>query len=346
MVRIKDIAQQANVSTATVSNVLNGSGSVGDETRKKVLQVIEEMDYKPNLIAKSLKMKKTNTIGVVVEDLAIFNVPSIVEGINNYMERHGLNLILTNMSLHKRVGQEYNSPVFRKLAPKAIKELVDKQVDGLIYVGVHTRDVTDIMPELSKPMVYTYCYTSRTNEFSINYDDEDVAYEATNYLIAHGHRRIGLISGLIDSLPSHERFQGYLKAMMDRQLPFDPAYVKTGDWEVDSGYRSARELLEMKDPPTALLAMNDLMAVGAMRACDELGFLIPKDVSLIGIDNREFSAFLKPALTTMELPLMELGERSAETLYAVMNGNVPSFALENVKLKCKLVERGSVAYLS
>jgi LacI family transcriptional regulator len=342
MIRIKDIAQKASVSTATVSYVLNGTGGVGEKTRKKVLQVIQELDYKPNPIAKSLKMKKTNTIGVVVEDLSIFNVPYIIDGINSYMDQQGFNLILTNMRLHKLTGRQYDSPIFRKLAAKAIKELVDKQVEGLIYIGLHTRDVGGMMPGLSKPMVYTYCYSSQAGDYSINYDDEYAAYEATRYLIDRGHRRIAVISGVIDSVPSHDRFQGHLKAMMDSQLPFDPGHVKTGDWEVESGYRAAKELLLTPEPPTAFLAMNDLMAVGVMNACDELGLSIPNDVSVVGFDNREFSSFLKPALTTMELPLLELGERSAETLLGILNGKIPSYAKENVKPKCKLVERGSV----
>lgn len=346
MIRIKDIAEKANVSTATVSYVLNGNGGVGEETRKKVLRVIEELEYKPNPIAKSLKLKKTNTIGVVVEDLSIFNVPYIIDGINSYMDRQGLNLILTNMRLHRLTGRQYDSPIFEKLAPKAINELVDKRVDGLIYVGVHTRDVSGSMPNLSKPMVYTYCYSSRPGDYSINYNDEYAAYEATRYLIDRGHRRIALISGLIDSVPSHDRFQGYLKATMDSQLPFDPGKVKTGDWEVESGYHAAKELLQSHQPPTAFLAMNDLMAVGVMRACDELNLKIPDDISIIGFDNREFSSFLKPALTTMELPLLELGERSAETLLGILNGDIPSYAKENVKPKCKLVERGSVGNIS
>jgi len=346
MIRIKDIARKANVSTATVSYVLNNRGGVSEETRQKVLKVIEELDYRPHPIAKSLKVKRTNTFGVVVEDIAVFNAPPIIDGINRFTDAHGLNLILTNMSLEKRVGRHYESPESGRLAAKAIKDLIEKQVDGLIYIGVHPRDVTAMIPDIDKPIVFTYCYCTKPGIYSIHYDDEYGAYEATKYLLDRGHRRIGLISGPIDSIPAHDRFQGYMKALKERELPFHPAFVKIGDWEVESGYRLAKELLAMDCSPTALLAMNDVMAAGAMRACDELGRSVPEEVSLIGFDNREFGAYLKPALTTMDLPLSELGNRCARTLNALLNGQVPPLSPDDLaKPKCRLVERESVGRL-
>lgn len=347
MVRIKDIARKANVSTATVSYVLNDSGSVSEETRKKVLQVIEEMNYKPHTIAKSLKLKKTHTLGVVVEDITVFNAPPIIDGIHTYAEAHRFNLILTNMSLHKRLGRSYDLPETRSMAPKAVKELIDRQVDGIVYVGVHTRDVTGLLPEFSKPVVYTYCYTTDPKDYGFNYDDEYGAYEAADYMAKRGHRRIALISGTIDSVPAHDRFQGYIRALAENRLEFNPLYVKTGDWEVESGYRLAGELLSLEQPPTAILAMNDLMAAGAMRACEERGLSIPEDISLMGFDNREFAEFIRPGLTTMALPLRELGEKAAETLIGIVNGELPPVRrIQTEKPKCMLVERGSVSTIS
>lgn len=342
MTRIKDIAQKANVSTATVSYVLNGTGSVSEQTKAKILKVIEEMNYKPNHIAKSLKIKKTNTIGVVVEDVTSFNSSEIIDGINEYAENHGFSLLLTNMRVLKRLGQEYADPDnVRKLAPPALKEILNKQVDGLIYVGVHTRDVTGVIPNETLPTVYTYCYTSNEGDYSVNYDDHLAAYEAANYLIEAGHRTIAVISGLFNSNPSRERFNGFYQAVMDKQLVFDPSLIKTGDWEFESGYRLTSELLAADNRPTAILAMNDVMAAGAISACKEKGLRVPEDISIVGFDDREFSSYIQPKLTTMRLPLHEMGVEAMKSMIAILNQD--ETVEKNKKLKCTLIKRNSSA---
>lgn len=339
MVRIKDIAEKANVSTATVSYVLNGTGNVGEETKKKVLKVIEELNYKPNSIAKSLKLNKTNTIGVIVEDITVFNAPEIIDGINEYADKNGWSIILTNMRLYKRVGPNFNGiQGIEKNISQAVEELLSKRVDGIIYIGIHTRDLSGILPEINKPIIFTYCYSG--NNISVNYNDEAVAYDATKYLIAKGHKKISVISGFIDSDPTRGRFDGYYKALTESKLLFDPQYVKTGDWEFDSGYKYAKELLLSNNPPTAILAMNDLMAAGVLKACRDVMLKVPEEVSVMGIDDREASNYLTPRLTTMKLPLNEMGSLSICILTKLINEEV----VEQPKLlNCQLIERESVA---
>ncbi|PZE22840.1 LacI family DNA-binding transcriptional regulator [Paenibacillus xerothermodurans] len=342
MTSIKDIAQRANVSTATVSYVLNGTGNISEKTRARILQVIEAMNYQPNHIAKSLKLKKTKTIGVVVEDVTSFNSAEIIDGINEYAEDHGFSLLLTNMRVLKRLGNErIDTEHVRQLAPSAIKEILSKKVDGLIYIGIHTRDVTGIIPDNALPTVYTYCYTTNERDFFVNYNDHLAAYEATTYLIRKGHRNIAVISGLFNSNPSRERFNGYYQAIMDNQLVFDPTIIKTGDWEFESGRRFTAELLGADEPPTAILAMNDIMAAGAMSACAEQGVRVPDDISIVGFDDREFSSYLNPKLTTMRLPLHEMGVEAMRSLTDLLSqsGDVE----KDKKLQCTLIERNSVA---
>lgn len=343
MVTIKDIAKKANVSTATVSYVLNETGNISEETRKRVLKVIEELNYRPNQIAKSLKMQKTKSIGVVVEDITVFNSPEIIDGINEYAEKMGFTIILTNMRLHKRIGHNFsNVEQCKEIASKLVDELLSKKVDGIIYIGMHTRDVTEVIKKINKPIVFTYCYTTSDDQYSINYDDEQAAYDATNYLIQKGHRKIALISGLIDSIPAHSRYTGYYEALKKHQLMFNPAYIKTGDWEYESGYKMTKELLELKDRPTAILAMNDLMAGGAIEACKDLGLDVPKDISIIGFDNRECSQYYFPKLSTMSLPLRKMGQLSTEVIVDLINNKSPD--LDKLKkLRCELIERDSVA---
>ncbi|TCN21163.1 LacI family DNA-binding transcriptional regulator [Mesobacillus foraminis] len=344
MIRLKDIAERANVSTATVSYVLNNTGNVSDKTREKVYQVLKEMNYKPNEIARSLKIKKTSTIGVIVEDITTFYVPEIIDGINKYAEKLGFSILLVNLRIYKKLGLKLdNIEKYKDLIVSATNELLSKQVDGIIYIGVHTRDVTGLIPEINKPIIYTYCYTS-SNQDSVNYDDENAAFEATKYLIHKGHSKIAIISGPVDSVPAHRRLIGYHRALMDHQISFNPAYIKTGDWEYQSGYEMAKELLKNHDPPSAIFAMSDVMAGGVLDACRELEIKVPDDLSLIGFDGQECSWYFTPKLTTMKLPLGQMGELSikkmVERIKQLKNNENHS---EKTQLLCELIERESVS---
>jgi len=337
-VGIKDIAAKANVSTATVSYVLNGTRNVSPKTRERVVRVIEELQYKPNVIAQSLKSKRTNTIGVIAEDVTVFHTPEIIDGINDYADRHDMHILLTNLRLHKRISRSFdNVEAYRKYAENAVSELLGNQVEGMIYIGVHTRDLTGLIDTRGNPIVYTYCYTH--NDVSIQYNDEQASYEAMSYLVTKGHRRIAIISGLMDSIPSRLRLNGYYKAVTEFELPFDPQWIKMGDWEAESGYNMAKQLFTLAEPPTAILAMNDVMAVGVLRAANEAGIRVPEDISLIGFDNREFSDYLIPRITTLDLPLHQMGYQAMQTLHKAIRG----LPREDLQLPaCRLVERDSV----
>ncbi|WP_331434719.1 LacI family DNA-binding transcriptional regulator [Bacillus sp. SA1-12] len=347
MVTMKDIAERANVSVATVSYVLNESGNISEGTKRKVLQVIKELNYRPNLIAKSLKMQKTNTIGVIVEDMTVFNAPAIIDGINENAEKLGLSILLTNMRLERRASNSpKNSDTVKPIVRRIIDDLISKKVDGIIYIGLHPRDVTEIIPTIDIPILFTYCYTTNDHHCSINYDDEQAAYDATNYFVSKGHKKIALISGHIDSMSSHSRYAGYYKSIKEHNLFFKPAYIKTGDWRFDSGYSLTKELLTIKCLPTAILAMNDQMAVGAIRACNDLGYKVPDDISIIGFDNREFSAYYSPRLTTMSLPLRKMGLLSIETINSLIGGSLTDCMELKTTFRCKLIERESVSTLT
>jgi LacI family transcriptional regulator len=344
MPNIKEISKLAGVSTATVSNVLNHSPKVTEETREKVLKVIQETQYHPNTIAKSLKVKRTHTIGVISEDITVFNTPDIINGIDEYTEKWGFHIILNNLRLFKRLGNHYvDTPKYRTLIADTVQILLNRQVDGIIYIGAHSRDVSDIIGEIAVPVVYSYCYSLSGIHYSVNYDDEEAAYNAINYLIGHGHRKIGVISGLYDSFQSQARFKGYQRALYEYDLLFNPAYLKAGNWEQESGFLLGKELLGLSDRPTAIFAMNDLMAGGVIDAANQLGISIPGDVSLIGFDNRECSKFFVPKLTTMGLPLNEMGKKAAEIIINLINDAGTMNELKDIRLKCELIERQSVA---
>lgn len=199
MASLKDIAKLANVSVATVSNTLNNRGRVGDETRKKIFEIADQLDYRPNSIAKSLKLRKTRTIGVIVEDISVFNAPAIIDGINDYADKNDFLILLTNLRLFKKFGNEYpDIEQLKVLAQPAFNQLLGNQVAGIIYIGIHLRDITGLFPNSNKPIVFTYCNTTDENDHSVNYDDYSAAYIAAEYLIKKGHKKIGLISGMIN----------------------------------------------------------------------------------------------------------------------------------------------------
>lgn len=342
MSTIKDVAEKAGVSIATVSYVLNNSVKISEETRQKVLKAARELNYSPNKIAKSLKTKKTHTIGVITEDITVFSTPDIIDGINRFTEEYSYHVILNNLRLYKRLGNDYSKiGKYIDEINEVVRVLISRQIEGIIYVGAHPRDVSGIIDNFNIPIVYTYCYSSNKEDYSVNYNDELAAYEATEHLIQMGHEKIGVITGLIDSLSCQRRLKGYQNALMNYDLNFDPRYVKVGNWEYDSGYTQGKELLSMTDRPTAIFAMNDLMAGGVIDAATELGIDIPRDLSLVGFDNKECSFFYIPKLTTMALPLSEMGKKSAEILINLINNK--KVKDNRIELKCNLIERNSVA---
>ncbi|QGH36092.1 LacI family DNA-binding transcriptional regulator [Gracilibacillus salitolerans] len=340
MANIKDIADLAEVSVATVSNVLNNRGRVGEETRQKILKIIEEIDYKPNRVAKSLKMNKTHTIGVIVEDLSVFNAPEIIDGINEFAEENDYSILLTNLRLYKKYGNQFpDVDTCREMVMPLFHQLLSNQVEGIIYIGIHLRNVNGLLPDSSTPVVYTYCDTSDESDISINYDDYKASFDATSYLINKGYQEVALISGLINSESAHARFNGYCNALMSNGLQFNPNYVKTGDWEYESGYKMAMDLLKGEQRPSAILAMNDLMAGGVIKAASELNIHVPDELAIFGFDNREVSSYYTPKLSTVSLPLHDMGEISIKTLIDVIDGK--TIKTKKRKLLCELIERDS-----
>jgi len=342
---IKDVAKKAKVSTATVSYVLNNTPQVSQETRERVLRVVAELNYQRNTIAKTLRTSKSGTIGVIVEDMTVFNSPKLIDGINEYMDTVGYHIVLSNLRLNARVGHNFADVAsYAESINEAVDVLLNRQIDGMIYIGEHPRDVTRFIDAGDKPIIYTYCYTSRKLDYTINYDDRQGGYDATKYLIDLGHERIAVICGLVDSMPTKQRLAGFENAHADHRLTVRDGYVASGDWEYQRSFELSLEFLSSDEPPTAVFAMNDLMAVGAIDAASRLGMNVPADLSVIGFDNREFGAYYNPKLTTVDLPLREMGMRSAETLHNLILGQEPE--KRSVWLPCTVLPRNTTAPLS
>lgn len=344
---LHDVAKLAGVSAGTVSNVINNSKKVAPKTVERVQNAIKELNYTPNIIAKSLKTNNSRIIGILVEDVSAFSSGDIIDGICEYCENHGYSINLCNLRVNKKVREESEymyeeleeTESFKESIKSNLNILLASRVCGLIYIGTHPRDVGHILPPLSIPVVYTYAYTKK-GDYCINYDDYQGAKLAVDYLIANGHERIALICGSVSSVPSHKRMMGYQSSLMEHNLPYNPDYIKTGKWQYIDGYNSCVELLKLKNPPSAIFAMNDLMAVGALNALSEKGYRVPDDFSIHGFDNIEVSEVTNPALTTVALPLHEMGMQSAKTMDAILNENPPDE--QGTLIPCSHIVRNTV----
>jgi LacI family transcriptional regulator len=341
MATIKEIAKESGVSIATVSNIINGKPGAGEETRKRVLETIQRLDYRPNAIAKSLKQKKNRTIGIITEDLTVFNTPDIVDGINEYCDEHSYEFVLGNLRLYKKYGDKfYNSDKYYERVLDEFKMMESKQVEGIIYIGCHSRKLECIPRKFPIPVVIAYGFDANEELSSVLFNDEEGAYQATCKLIEAGHENIGVISGLQESIHTKQRLLGYQRALYDNKILFNPQLVELGDWSRKSGYDVSKALFEKNI--TAIFAMNDLMAGGVYDFLYEREDKIGKNIALVGFDNREVSKAYSPALSTIELPLFEIGQKSAKLLIDRITQPDKNITSEIYKINCRFIERKSI----
>ena len=341
MATIKEVAKECGVSIATVSNILNGKGRVGEETKERILKTAKEMGYVPNMMAKNLKQRSSRTIGIITEDLTVFNCVEIVDGINEYLEEKDYTFLLGNLRLYKKYDNAfYHHEDYKKQVEEEFLIMQSKQVEGIIYIGAHCRELKSIPKGLQCPLVVAYGFAGDKEIPSVVFDDEQAAYEATLELIREGHNRIGVISGDKDSLHTFSRMVGHQKAIYENKILYNPALNVTGNWLRSMGYEACGQLL--KEDVTAIFAMSDGMALGVYDYANDHGVEIGKDIALIGIDDRQFSTAFKPALTTMALPLHEIGKKAAEIVVEQVEGTLEGEPVYPYKIRCRLKRRQSV----
>ena len=343
MVTIKEIARLTGVSTATVSNVLNGkSGAASAAKTREIVDVAHNLHYMPNTLARGLQKQKTNTIGIIAEDLTVFNTPEIVDGIDAFCEENGYEIILANMRLFKRYNNDFtDTPKHRELLDSMMRNMNAKQVEGIVYVGYHCREIAYLPSRVQVPFVYAYCYPKEKIYPSVMFDDENAAKEVTEQLIAKGHRRIGVICGPVSSYHTQTRLKGFKSAMIKHGIKVKPGLIAYGDWERLSGYMLASKLLD--EGVSAIFSFNDLMACGVYERATERGVQIGKDISLFGFDNRDISQSYIPALSTVQPPLNEIGRYCAEIILNQINK--PRTGGKRIYLPCTILERQSAAQL-
>jgi len=340
MVTLKEIADKCGVSIATVSNILNGKSNFSEETREKILQVIKETGYRPNYMARTLRAHKTNTIGLIVDDITDFSTPNLIDGLMSLCEKKGYKIILENIRFYSKKRDEWKSDDdFKEAVEMAIQEMLAIKVDGIIYVASHSRNIDCFPLNLDIPFVISYAYSDEPIP-TVIFDDESAAYDMTKYLISKGHKKIALVMGQEQSIHTQRRFKGFERAMKESNLTLNEKLFEYGDWKVESGFEACSKIIESKEEFTAVFCFNDLMALGVYD-CLRANKLEPgEDISVAGFDNRTISEYVSPKLTTMEIPLRDLGEKSADALIELINGN--ELETNHMELKCSFVERESV----
>lgn len=349
LITIHDVAKRAGVSIGTVSNVINQKNKVAPDTTERILDAIKELNYIPNTVAKSLKTSQSRIIGILAEDVNAFSSGAIIDGICQYCEDHDYAVNLCNLRVNEKVDYTQSSMYtqleisasFQSSVQKSLNLLTTSRVDGLVYIGVHPRDVGNILPHTDIPVIYTYSYT-KENDYCVNYDDYQGAQLVVEFLLNMRHKRIGLICGSIDSVSAHKRLMGYQNALMEHGLPYYPEYIRSGNWLYEDGYRSCMELLSLPSPPTAIFSMSDLMAYGAVNAAYDQGLQIPGDISIHGFDDLDLSTFIRPALSTVHLPLREMGLKAAEVMIHILEHEPVPDDERGILLPCTLVPRSSI----
>ncbi|MGZ9587035.1 catabolite control protein A [Paenibacillus marinisediminis] len=307
-VTIYDVAREAGVSMATVSRVVNNNPNVKPQTRKKVYEAIERLGYRPNAVARGLASKKTTTVGVVIPDISNSIFAEIARGIEDIANMYHYNIILCNAD--KKKEKEI----------RVINTLLEKQVDGLLFMGgVVTEDHIQAFRTSSVPIVL--CATKDDNGSipSVDIDHEAAAFDAVNTLIRHGHRDIAMISGTLqDPANGYARFQGYKKALEGAGIEYKEDLVRIGNYRYESGIEAMKYFLGLKKKPTAIFSATDEMAIGAIHCIQDAGSNVPEDFSVISVDNVRMASMVRPQLTTVAQPMYDIGAVAMRLLTKLM----------------------------
>lgn len=328
---MKDVAQRARVSASTVSHVMNGTRKVSESTRETVLTAIEELRYQPNLLAKSLKVRRTFTIGLLISDIQNSFFTSVVRGVEDVALSRGYHLFLCNTDEDAAREDEY------------LEELSKKRVDGLIVASsAPRRDHAGRLRAENVPLVFMDREVEGVDADVVRVDNLGGMRIIAEHLTGLGHERIGMISGPLDKASGYERYQGLRAALTNLGVGLDEGLVRFGDFRTSGGRAGAGELLGLSSPPTALVTANNQMTLGALLAIKEMGLRVPEDVSVVGFDDPEWAPLASPPLTTLAQPTYEMGVRAMRLLLDRIEGGKDG-ETKRVLLRPWLVTRESTA---
>lgn len=330
MVTIKDVAREAGVSFKTVSRVINDDPAVTDETRQRVWEAVETIGYRPNVVARGLRARRTHTIGFISDEIGTTPFAGkILHGAQDEAWRQRILLLSVNTDRDD------------DLKAAAVEELLDRRVDGLIYATMYHRPAFPPAALRSVPAVMLDCFVEDRSLPSIVPDEVEAGYEATKHLLERGHRRVAFLNNN-DPVPATlGRFEGYKKALGEYGITYDDGLIQTGKVP-ELGLNAVAGLMQLPDPPTGIFCYNDQTAMAAYNALADLGLSIPDDVAVIGFDDMDvIAAALRPPLTTMQLPHYEMGKWAVDHLLGQIAEPAAYRQPIQAKLACPLILRDS-----
>ena len=323
---IRDVAERAGVSVSTVSHVLNGNdGHVSPAVRQRVLEVVENLKYRPNAIARSMVKRKTATIGLVFNEIENSLFVPVIDGVNEVLQPAGYHIVLAS-------APDMQGEI------AAIETLRAQQVDGFIFMALSSRFASDHLVRLKEdgvPCVVINRYIDDDDIHQILLDDWGAGYSATRHLLDLGHTRIGTICGPINNEPPRrsavERQRGWRQAMEGRGQEARPEWIVDGAYTYEGGYRAVNQIISRfaereQERPDALFIASDIMALGALKALHDAGLRVPQDIAVVAIGDPPFAQYTIPALTTLALPVLEAGRRAAHILLDWLTNGKPARA--------------------
>jgi len=305
-VTIQDVAKKAKVSVSTVSRVLNGKVDVASETQDRILSVIEDLGYTTNLAARSMRSHKKNLVGLIMPDIAYPFAIEVMKGVNRAIAESEFDLLVYTTGDVRKSGRASHEQKYVSLLTNSIS-------DGVIIVAPVADEISN-----DAPIVSIDPLASNPNYPAVHATNYQGAMEGMEYLLGLGHKRIGFISGRAELESSNRRLIGYREALERAGVPVDEQLIASGDYTTETGVSCARELLALNNPPTAIFASNDQMAIGVFQVAEELGIRIPGDLSVLGFDNITESKYM--GLTTVDQFISEMGYVATQMLIKIING--------------------------
>ncbi len=333
MTTIKDVAKLAGVSPSTVSRVIADNRRISPATKERVKKLMAELNYHPNMIARSLIKRSSHTLGLILSrstDSAFSNpfFSEIIRGISAVTQSYHYNLMLAT-------AEDYAEE-----AKQCLQMITEKRVDGILLLASRVND--ELIPELIQNN-YPFVVVGRAPEinkcYSVNNDNIQAAYSAVRHLFNLGHQRIALLNGPEEYILCQDRYEGYRFAFREFGIENDPLLVKKGCFSQDDGYRLTLELLGMEPPPSAIFAVDDLMALGAYKAIKERKLRIPGDIAVVGFNDDPLASVIEPNLTTVRIPIYEMGV-AASTMIIDLLQNQEVFPAQKI-LSSELIVRDS-----
>jgi LacI family transcriptional regulator len=330
---ISDIAKRTGSSVTTISRVLNGQASryrISEKTEKRVLKAAKDLNYKPNQLARGLRLKKSQSIGLVLPDISNPFFAYMTRTIQTFVHEFGYGLVTCNTN--EDLGLEIEH----------INVLLSKRVDGLIIMPVGQKDdhLRSLVQNAVPVVLVDRCFDDFPGS-SVVVDNYRGAFEAVQHLVEFGHRKIAIIQGLINTFSNTGRLKGYQDALERNGISFDASLIVGSGFGKSEGYIETKRLLKRKDRPTAIFATSDLLTLGVLQAVQEEGLAIPEDISLVSFDDTDFAPYLRCPLTAVAQPKENIGEFAAKLLFEQMktHGKKPP---ERIVLKPTLIRRESV----